>query len=242
MWLGHKELVLETGPELFSRMHQSWVPLLSGRPSLRSSRKRPIDISSGTMSVTGSSACLSYLHVDVGPVVDQELQTERSVCGSCSKVQRSEALVVRLADVGAPVNQLAGDQVLAVKAGQVEGRVPKGVGFINLRSPWQHDNRVTASLSLCVCVCACIFTSTAKLSRCLITAICPLEAAVCRGVYPRLSLQLTSAPWFTNRRTTSKWPVGGHHTHTHKDQYNDKGKKKQHKLNDVWWICSWIKA
>lgn len=87
------------------------------------------------MSVTGSSACLSYLHVDVSPVVDQELQTECSMCGSCSKMQRSEALVVRLADVGAAVNQLAGDHVLAVKAGQVEGRVPKCVGFINLRSP-----------------------------------------------------------------------------------------------------------
>lgn len=87
------------------------------------------------MSVTGSSACLSYLHVDVSPVVDQELQTECSVCGSCSKMQRSEALVVRLADVGAAVNQLAGDHVLAVEAGQVEGRVPKCVGFINLWSP-----------------------------------------------------------------------------------------------------------
>lgn len=87
------------------------------------------------MSLTRSSACLSYLHVDVGPVVDQELQTERSVCGGCSKMQRSEALVVGLADVGAAVDQLAGDRVLAVKAGQVEGRVPKCVGFINLWSP-----------------------------------------------------------------------------------------------------------
>lgn len=87
------------------------------------------------MSVTRLSTFLTYLHVDVGPVVDQELQTERSVCGSCSEMQRSESLVVGLADVGAAVDQLADDHVLAVKAGQVERRVPEGVGFINLWSP-----------------------------------------------------------------------------------------------------------
>lgn len=50
-------------------------------------------------------------------------------------MQRRESLVVGLADVGAAVDQLAGDHVLAVKAGQVERRVPKCVGFVNLRSP-----------------------------------------------------------------------------------------------------------
>lgn len=87
------------------------------------------------MSVTKLSTVLSYLHIDISPVVDQELQTECSVCGGCSKMQRSESLVVGLADVGAAVNQLAGDCVLAIKAGQVERRVPKCVGFVNLWSP-----------------------------------------------------------------------------------------------------------
>lgn len=50
-------------------------------------------------------------------------------------MQWRESLVVGLADVGAAVNQLAGDHVLAVKAGQVERCVPKRIGFINLWLP-----------------------------------------------------------------------------------------------------------
>lgn len=91
-----------------------------------------------TMSVTKWSAFLSYLHIDISPVVDQELQTQRSVCGSRSKMQWSESLVVGLADVGAAVDQLADDRVLAVKTGQVERRVPKCVGFVNLWSARQN--------------------------------------------------------------------------------------------------------
>lgn len=87
------------------------------------------------MAVTRLSTFLSHLHIDVSPVVDQELQTACSVGGSCSKMQWRESLVVGLADVGAAVNQLAGDHVLAVKAGQVERCVPKRVGFINLWLP-----------------------------------------------------------------------------------------------------------
>lgn len=98
-------------------------------------RKRPADICRATTLVTGLSTFLSYLHIDISPVVDQELQTERSVCGGGRKVQRSESLVVGLADVGAAVDQLAGHRVLAVKAGQVQCRVPKCVGVINLWSP-----------------------------------------------------------------------------------------------------------
>ena len=45
-----------------------------------------------------------YLYVDIRPVVDQELQTECSMCGGGSKVQRGEALVVSLADVGAVID------------------------------------------------------------------------------------------------------------------------------------------
>lgn len=87
------------------------------------------------MAVTRLSTFLAYLHVDLSAVVDQELQTACSVGGSCSKMQRRESLVVGLADAGAAVNQLAGDHVLAVKACQVERRVPKRVGFIDLRAP-----------------------------------------------------------------------------------------------------------
>lgn len=104
--------------------HQCRVPFLNG----------PIGPHRATEPRARLPTSLSYLHVDIGPVVDQELQTERSVCGSCGKMQRSEPLVVGLADVGAAVDQLAGDRVLAVKAGKVERRVPKCVGFVNLWS------------------------------------------------------------------------------------------------------------
>lgn len=59
--------------------------------------------------------------------------------------------------------------------------------------------------------CVCFVTSTARLSKCLTTVICPLEAAAWRGLYPRLSLQLISAPWATSRHTTSKWPAAPEH-------------------------------
>lgn len=82
----------------------------------------------------GRHAADIYLYVDIGPVVDQELQTERSMCGGGSKVQWGEALVVRLAHVGAVIDQLADDGVLTVKTGQVERRVPKCIGLIYLLS------------------------------------------------------------------------------------------------------------
>lgn len=76
----------------------------------------------------------AYLHVDVSSVVDQQLQAERSVRRGSSKVQRGEALVVGLADVGAVINQLVGDGVLSVETGQMERRVPKRVGLVYLLS------------------------------------------------------------------------------------------------------------
>lgn len=74
----------------------------------------------------------SYLRVDVRPVVHQELQAERSVRGGGGEVQRREALVVGLPDVGAVVDQLADDGVLAVVAGHVERRVPERVALVDL--------------------------------------------------------------------------------------------------------------
>lgn len=76
----------------------------------------------------------AYLYIDIRPIVDQELQTEGSVCGGGSKVQWGEALVVGLAHVGAVINELADDRVLTVKTGQVERRVPKAIGLIYLLS------------------------------------------------------------------------------------------------------------
>lgn len=49
-------------------------------------------------------------------------------------MQRGEALVVGLADVGVVINQLVGDGVLTVETGQMERCVPKRVGLIDLLS------------------------------------------------------------------------------------------------------------
>lgn len=73
-----------------------------------------------------------YLHVNIRPVVDQQLQTQRPLGGGGGKVQRGKALVIGLANIGAPVDQLADGSVLAVETGQVKRRVPKGVGVVRL--------------------------------------------------------------------------------------------------------------
>lgn len=113
-------------------------------------------------------------------------------------MQRGEALVVGLADVGTAVNQLADGRILAVKTGEVKRSVSKGVGVIRLLQGKKTTvllNRASVSLPpLSTDVLAGALTSTARLSRCLTTLICPLEAAACSGVKPRLSLQLISPP------------------------------------------------
>lgn len=72
------------------------------------------------------------LYIDIGPIVDQELQAERSVCGGSSKVQRGEAFVVGLADIGPIINQLTDNSVLTIETGHVERRVSKCIGLIYL--------------------------------------------------------------------------------------------------------------
>lgn len=110
-----------------------------------------------------SSDCLcgadvqpAYLYVDVGPVVDQELQAERPVCGGGSKVQRGEALVVGLADVGAVIDQLADDSVLTVETGHVERRVPKRIGLIYLLS--ERTRLAIMANGRCLCQCCYAFS------------------------------------------------------------------------------------
>lgn len=63
------------------------------------------------------STQLAHLYVDISPVIDQELQTECSMRRSRGKVQWGEAFVVGLADVGAAVDQLADNSILAIKTG-----------------------------------------------------------------------------------------------------------------------------
>lgn len=53
------------------------------------------------------------LHVDVSPVVDQQLQTEGAVGGHGSQVQGAEASLVGLVNVSTAVNQLISDCFLS---------------------------------------------------------------------------------------------------------------------------------
>ena len=70
--------------------------------------------------------------VDIRPVIDQQLQTQRAIGGDCSHVQRREALVVRLVDIGSCIHQLDSHSILAQVAGDVQSCVSKSVGLINL--------------------------------------------------------------------------------------------------------------
>lgn len=74
----------------------------------------------------------TYLYVDVGSTVHQEFQTQGTVGGRSCKVERRKALVIRLTDVGAVIDQLADHSVLSIKTCYVESCVPKGIRFIYL--------------------------------------------------------------------------------------------------------------
>ena len=79
-----------------------------------------------------------HLLVDVGPVVDQQLQAEGAVGGDGGQVQRGEAAAVGLVDVGPVVHQLRGHRLLAHVASHEQGRVAEAVGLINLKQRWEE--------------------------------------------------------------------------------------------------------
>ena len=72
-------------------------------------------------------------------------------------MQRGEALVVGLADVGAVIDELAHDRVLAVETGHVERRVPEGVRLVYLWS--EKSGRQICPSQCCyafLCVSVCV--------------------------------------------------------------------------------------
>ncbi|GCC39609.1 hypothetical protein chiPu_0023470, partial [Chiloscyllium punctatum] len=77
-----------------------------------------------------------------------ELETQRTVGGDGSKVQRGEAMLVRLVDVGTGVHQLVGNRVLSSVTGDVEGSVPVGVRLIDLREATADRSACPSSLHL----------------------------------------------------------------------------------------------
>lgn len=76
--------------------------------------------------------CISYLLVDICPIVDQQLQTEGTVGGDGSQVQRGVAALVGLINISSMVHQLGSNCLLPHVASHVERSVSKAVGLINL--------------------------------------------------------------------------------------------------------------
>lgn len=73
-----------------------------------------------------------YLVIDISPVIDQQLQAESAIGRDCSHMQRREALVIRLVDIGSCIHQLNSHSILAQVAGDVQSCVSKSIGLIDL--------------------------------------------------------------------------------------------------------------
>lgn len=75
---------------------------------------------------------ISYLLVDICPVVDQQLQTEGTVGGDRSQVQRGEAALVWLINISSMVHQLSSHGLLSRVASHMKRSVSEAIGLINL--------------------------------------------------------------------------------------------------------------
>lgn len=82
-------------------------------------------------------------------------------------MQRGEALVVGLADISAAVNQLTDGGVLAIEAGQVQRRVPKGVGVVRLSVGKNETEKRTVVMKMSVLFCLCwVNTASCGMGTC----------------------------------------------------------------------------
>lgn len=77
---------------------------------------------------------ISYLLVDICPIVDQQLQTEGTVGGDGGQVQRGVATLVGLVDVRPVVDQLGSHRLLPHVARHMERSVSEAIGLIDLRA------------------------------------------------------------------------------------------------------------
>lgn len=92
-----------------------------------------------------------YLLVDICPIVDQQLQTEGTVGGDGSQVQRGVATLVGLVNVSAVVHQLGGHCLLAHVARHVEWSVSKSVGLVDLVVKQVGDSEPDVDRASTVC-------------------------------------------------------------------------------------------
>lgn len=75
---------------------------------------------------------ITYLLVDICPIVDQQLQTEGTVGGDGGQVQRCVAALVGLVNISSVVHQLGSNSLLSHVASHMERSVSKAIGLINL--------------------------------------------------------------------------------------------------------------
>jgi len=75
---------------------------------------------------------LSYLLVDICPIVDQQLQTEGTIGGDSGQVQRGVAALVGLVNISSMVHQLGSHSLLSHVASHMERSISKAIGLINL--------------------------------------------------------------------------------------------------------------
>lgn len=94
------------------------------------------------LSIWFNRSVFSYLLVDICPIVDQQLQTEGTVGGDSSQVQRGVAALVGLVNISAVVDQLSSHCLLAHVARHMEWSVSKSVGLINLTAKHEGDPKV----------------------------------------------------------------------------------------------------
>lgn len=138
----------------------------------------------------------SYLLVDICPIVDQQLQTEGTVGGDGSQVQRSVAALVGLVDISSVVDQLGSHRLLPHVAGHMERSVSKSVGLVNLTVKHQSDKRSD---------CACERTDAGSDRLVWMIKACWLHALM-RLQVMRLKVHaepLTSAPILSRYLTIS---------------------------------------
>lgn len=95
-----------------------------------------------------SILCISYLLVDICPIVDQQLQTEGTVGGDGSQVQRGVAALIGLVNISSVVHQLGSHCLLPHVASNMEWSVSKSIGLINLTVKHKSDTRSDCAKSL----------------------------------------------------------------------------------------------
>lgn len=81
---------------------------------------------------------ISYLLVDISPIIDQQLQAEGTVGGDSSQMQRGVAALVGLVDISSIVDELSSHSLLPHVTCYMECSVSKAIWLINLAEQYMY--------------------------------------------------------------------------------------------------------